>query len=56
LRRVRECDSSAGADEAEQSDALSWDLADGLLAWERELVAVNFEEVGELVGAGTARW
>jgi hypothetical protein len=50
--------SPAGAAEAEQPDALKWDLAEALPTWERELVAVELEEVGELVGAGvrSSRW
>jgi hypothetical protein len=37
---------------ARQPEATGWDLAGGLPTWERELVTAEFEEVGELVGAG----
>jgi hypothetical protein len=46
----------AVAEKAEQPDPPGWDRADGLPAWERELVPSELEEVGELVGAGAEGW
>lgn len=40
--------SPAVADEAERAFASGWDPSDGLPSWERELVAVDLEEVDEL--------
>ena len=41
---------------AGQLEATGWDLADDLPTRERDLVTANFEEVGDLVGAGAAGW
>jgi hypothetical protein len=48
--------SPAVATKAEQPEAPGWELAEGIPTWERELVAVDLEEVGELVGAATEEW
>jgi hypothetical protein len=42
--------------EGEHPDCPGWEFADGLPTRERELVTASFEEVGELVGAGTEGW
>jgi hypothetical protein len=48
--------SPAVAAEAERAISPGQDIADGLLTWERELVAGALGAESELVGTGTNSW